>query len=300
MEKILNNHKINISSADKILFPETGITKGELIEYYERIAEYMLPHLYNRPLNMQRFPTGIDKAGFYQKDRPDYFPKWIKSIEVEKEGGTVCHVLTNNKATLVYLANQGCITFHTWLSLKDKLHHPDKMIFDLDPDEGNFEAAKKAARIVKEFLERELNLPAYLMTTGSKGLHVVTPLNKRSDFDQVKIFSKKISEIIAHRYPNDFTIEIRKDKRKGRLFLDYLRNAYAQTGVAPFSVRARENAPVATPLSWDELENDKLNAQIFNIRNIFSRLDSINNPWEGFKNSSVGISVAKNKLNKIK
>lgn len=299
MEKILNNHKVNISSEDKILFPKSGITKGELVNYYEKISPYMLPHLHNRLLNMQRFPAGINKQGFYQKDRPDYFPKWIKSIEVDKEDGTVCQVLTNNEATLVYLANQGCITFHTWLSLKDKIHYPDKMIFDLDPPTENFEIVKKAAKVMKDFLENELKFPVYLMTTGSKGMHLVTPLNRRADFDKVKGFARKIAEIIAGEFPDDFTTEIRKNKREGRLFLDFLRNAYAQTGVTPFSVRAKEDAPVATPLFWNEIDDKNLHSQLYNIRNIFHRLNKKENPWNDFKDNSVGISSAYKKLKKV-
>ena len=292
MELVLDKHKIDITSEEKILFPGSGITKGDLVEYYKNVAPFMLPHLDNRPLNMQRFPNGIGKPGFYHKDRPDYFPKWINSVEVEKEGGTVCQVLTNNAATLVYLANQNCITFHTWLCLKDKLHFPDKLIFDLDPEESKFELAKKAAKVMKDFFENELKFPAYLMLTGSKGLHVVIPLNRKSDFDTVKDFARTVAEIIANEYPDDFTTEIRKNKREGRLFLDFLRNAYAQTGVTPYSVRARENAPVATPVNWEELESKKLNSQTYNIKNIFKKIEREENPWKNFKQNAVGITAA--------
>lgn len=298
MELILDKHKINITSENKILFPVSGITKGDMVEYYKNIAPFMLPHLHNRPLNMQRFPNGIAKPGFYHKDRPDYFPKWIKSIEVEKEGGTVCQVLTNNAATLVYLANQNCITFHTWLCLKDRLHFPDKLIFDLDPEENKFELAKKGARVIKDFFENELKFPVYLMLTGSKGVHVVVPLNRKSDFDTVKDFARTVAEIIAYEYPDDFTTEIRKNKREGRLFLDFLRNAYAQTGVTPYSVRARENAPVAAPVKWEELENKKLNSQMYNIKNIIKKTEKEEDPWKNFKQNAVGITTAFKKLKK--
>ena len=299
MKKKPGNYSIEITNADKILFPESKITKLELVNYYEEIAEYMLPYLINRPLNMQRFPAGISKPGFYQKDRPDYFPKWIKSIEVEKEGGMVCQVLTNNISTLVYLANQGCITFHTWLSLKDKIHYPDKMIFDLDPADSQFDIVIKAARVFKEYLEEEHNFTAFLMTTGSKGMHVVVPLNRRSDFDTVKLFARTIAEIIAQENPDIFTTEIRKNKREGRLFLDYLRNAYAQTGVSPYSVRAREKAPVAAPVPWEELNDKNLNSQKYNIKNIFATIKERNDPWKDFRKNAAGLSVAKKKL-KIK
>lgn len=296
MELTLDKHKIKITNQDKILFPESGITKGDLVTYYEKIAPFMLPHLYNRPLNMQRFPNGIGKPGFYHKDRPDYFPKWIKSIEVEKEDGTVCQVLTNNAATLVYLANQNCITFHTWLCLKDKLHFPDKLIFDLDPEEDKFNLAVKAAKVFKDYFENEFKITVYLMLTGSKGLHVVIPLNRKSDFDTAKNFAKTIAEIIAKEYPDDFTTEIRKIKREGRLFLDFLRNAYAQTGVTPYSVRARENAPVAAPISWKELNNNNLNSQMYNIKNIFDKLKKEKNPWHEFNENAIGITAALKKI----
>lgn len=291
---------IDISSREKILFPSSGITKGDVIDYYEKIADYMLPHLADRPLMMQRFPDGIAKKGFYQKERSDYFPDWIDTVTVKKEGGVVHTVMCNNKATLIYLANQSCITFHTWLCRHDRIREPDKMIFDLDPpDAGGFDLVLKGAKALHDLLSNELGLPAFVMTTGSKGLHIVCPLRRGNDFDEVRDFAHEICDYLADENPDTFTTETRKNKRKGRLFLDYLRNAYAQTSVCPYSLRVIEKAPVATPLSWDELQKPDLSPQSYNLGNIFRRLSQTKNPWGEYGKELGALGNAKGKFDKI-
>jgi len=281
--------------SDKIYFPVSGITKGDLIGYYEEIADYMLPYLQDRPLTLHRFPNGIGKEGFYQKNASDYFPDWIKTEKIKKKGGWVNHVICNDKATLRYLAAQGTITFHVTLSKTDKLNYPDKLIFDLDPSIQNFESVINGAQILRRLLEEELKLSTYVMLTGSDGLHLAVPLMRVENFDEVRDFAKRVAGYLAELYPEDFTIEMRKDQRKGRLFLDYLRNSYAQTAVCPFSVRAFENAPVAVPISWDELAQMR-NSRAYTIHTIFDRLREKPNPWKDFCQNAKILSNAKKKL----
>lgn len=293
-------YKVKLTNEDKVLFPVSGITKGDLIRYYHAIADYMLPLVKDRPVTMRRFPDGIEATGFYQKDKSAYFPKWIESVKVKKENGeTIAMILANNTATLVYLANQACITPHIWLSKKDKLNNPDKLIFDLDPPGDDFEMVINGAQALKKVLEEDLSLKTFIMTTGSKGLHVIVPLNRKAEFDAVRAFAETISQYVADQNEEHFTTEVRKNKRKGRLFLDYMRNAYAQTGVAPYAVRAIEQAPVATPLHWDELDEKKLHAKTFHIKNIFDRLESKENPWKDFNKYGADLDKPLKKMRQL-
>ena len=286
---------VNTTYSDKVLFPKSGITKGDLVHYYENIADYILPYLEDRPLTMLRFPNGITKEGFFQKNASGYFPEWINKAKVKKKGGWVNYVICNNKETLVYLANQGTITFHVTLSKLDKLDYPDKLIFDLDPSAHNFKSVRKGAHVLRNLLVEELGLSVYIMLTGSEGLHLVVPLMRIENFDEVRGFAKKVVTYMAERYPKDFTIAIRKDKRKGRLFLDYLRNSYAQTAVCPYSVRALQQAPVAMPIAWEEL--DKLtHSQAFNIHTVGHRLTQYVDPWKDFTKNAKILSDAKKRM----
>ena len=281
-ERILQvgRRKLHVDNLDKILFPQEGITEGDLIQYYRRIADTMLPHVRDRPVTMHRFPNGIAEDGFYQKEAPAYFPEWIErvSVMVEQEGTRQPQIICGDAATLVYLADQACITPHVWLSRKDKLNYPDKLIFDLDPPDGDFEPVRCAARALRELLE-EIDLPSYVMTTGSRGLHVVVPLNRDAEYDAVRSFAHDLSSVLARREPDRLTADVRKNKRQGRVFLDYLRNSYAQTGVAPYAIRAKPGAPVATPLDWDELGDRHLHSQSYTLANIFRRLGQKDDPW---------------------
>jgi bifunctional non-homologous end joining protein LigD len=277
----IGSHTVELSHLDKVLFPDDGITKGDLIDYYQRIANIMLPHLAEHPLSMQRFPNGIKAESFYQKETPDYFPDWIRrvSIEVKEDQRRQSQVVCDNVETLIYLANQACITLHPWLSRADQLNHPDKLIFDLDPPGDDFEVVRFAAQRLREMLQEEGLVP-FVMTTGSRGLHVVAPLDRSADFDTVRAFVRQLAEDLARREPERLTTETRKDQRQGRVFVDYLRNAYGQTGVAPYTVRAKPGAPVATPLDWAELADSRLHSQSYTLRNIFHRLSQKADPWQ--------------------
>ncbi len=284
MDKIIRAGKtdIEVTNLDKVLFPEDNITKGDLIEYYNKISPIMLPYLSDRPLNLRRFPNGIDSMGFFQKDIKGNVPSWLHIKKIaKKSGGSTSYVVCDNPETLVYLANLAMIEPHIWLSKIDKLNYPDRLIFDFDSEEPQFEKVCKAAKILKNILDK-LKLESFVMTTGSKGLHVVIPLDRSSDYDQVKDFARTLSEQLLKLHPDLFTLEMRKEKRGNKIFIDFLRNAFAQTGVAPYGVRAKPGAPVATPLSWKELDDPKLNAQKYNIKNIFKRISRIADPWAKF------------------
>jgi bifunctional non-homologous end joining protein LigD len=291
-----DNHHIQITHKDKILFPNSGILKQDVMAYYEKITDYILPYLKNHPLTMQRFPNGIAEDGFFQKNASAYFPDWIKTEEVRKVGGWVNQVICDTKETLLYLVNQYVVTFHISLSTIDNIECPDTLIFDLDPPNEDFALAVEGAKALRLLLEKDLGFTTFLMTTGSKGLHVNIPLKQKEDFNKVHAFAKDISNYIAMQNPTKFTTAIRKNKREGRLYIDYLRNSYGQTSVAPYSVRAIEKAPVATPIFWKELEDEKLHAQFCNIQNIFNRLEQIEDPWKDFNLSRKSIKNARKKL----
>jgi bifunctional non-homologous end joining protein LigD len=290
---------ITIGNADKVLFPADGITEGDLADYYRDVAGFMLLHTTGRPLSMQRFPTGIEKPGFYAKETPDYFPDWIDRVDIEVQGtGEVQpQVMANKPETLVYLADQGCITLHTWLSRAGNLNRPDKLIFDLDPPK-EFETARAAARFLRRLLD-ELELPSFVMTTGSRGLHIGIPLDARADFDTVRNFARDVADLLASREPAQLTTETRKQARRGRLFIDYLRNAYAQTSVPPYTARARPKAPVATPLEWSELDDSAINSQSFTVGNVLKRLDKMGDPWADFYRHGVSLSAARERLDRL-
>ena len=294
----VDGHKVDITRPEKVLFPEDGITKGDLIRYYQRISSWMLPHLEGRPLALQRFPDGIDKPGFFQKAAAAYYPAWIKKVTVQKEGGTVKHVVCDDVATLVYLANQACITPHIWLSHVDKLQFPDQMIFDLDPSTEDFATVIDAALLLKGVLD-DLELPAYVRATGSRGLHVAVPLNREHDFDAVRAFARRVAEIIVAQDPSRYTIEQYKNKRRGRVFVDVNRNAYAQTAVAIYAVRARNGAPVSVPLAWSELRKKGLRPDGVTIRTVFERVDKGDDPWEDFWRRAASLDKASRKLEQL-
>jgi bifunctional non-homologous end joining protein LigD len=285
----IGRYTVKLSHEEKLLFPRSGITKKELIEYYQRSASVMLPYLKNRPLTMHRFPSGISEDGFYQKDAPDYFPAWIERVSIPKKEGEVTeYVVCQNTATLVYIANQNCITPHIGLSSVQSLAFPDRMIFDLDPATDNFDLVRHAAYALKAQLD-EQKLPNFAMTTGSRGVHVVVPLKPTVPFEQVREYARALAQQVVDAAPKKFTLEIRKEKRGSRLLIDYLRNSFGATSVAPYAVRAKENAPVATPLLWDELADSKLNAHTYTIATIGARLEEIGNPWASFFSSAVSL-----------
>ncbi|QKW06223.1 ATP-dependent DNA ligase [Streptomyces sp. NA04227] len=278
---------VELRRPDKVLFPaegpgEGGLTKADLAEYHRLLAPYLLPELKGRPLMLERHPEGIAKQPhFMQKDTPDHYPDWVRRAELPKEGGTVVHTVCDNTATLVFLADQACVCLHRWLSRADRPEHPDRLVFDLDPPDDDFEAVREAARRLKDLLD-ELRLPARLMTTGSRGLHVTVPLDGHLPFDDCRAFARDLAELLASRHPDSLTTEVRKNRRGNRLYLDIQRNAYAQTAVAPWSVRAKEGGPVAAPLPWDRLDDPGLDARSWSLRDVSAvRELAESTPWSG-------------------
>ncbi|HWS90937.1 MAG TPA: non-homologous end-joining DNA ligase [Mycobacterium sp.] len=270
--------EVEITHPDRVLFPDDGITKRDLADYYGEVADTMLPHLKGRALSVQRYPRGIGEQGFVQQDFADSLPDWMSGVEVPKEGGTVVHPLAERPEALQWLANQSCIALHVWQSRQQRLDHPDRLVFDLDPSDTDFAVVRATARAVAGVLE-DLGLARYVQTTGSRGLHVVVPLRADTDFDTARQFARDVAEVVVADDSAHRTVEVRKDKRGGRVYLDVMRNAHGQTAIAPYSVRARSGAPVATPLEWDELDTPGLRADTFTIRNLPKRLAGQRDLW---------------------
>jgi bifunctional non-homologous end joining protein LigD len=296
----VGSRTIEVDNLDDVIFPDAGITQGDLIDVYRRLADTMLPHLRGRPLTMERYPDGIEEQGFYQREVPDYFPDWVKrvSVEVESDNGEQQQVVCDDEATLVYLVDQGVVTPHTWLSREDKLDHPDKLIFDLDPPDSVFKLVRLSAQVIRQLLD-EIGLVSFVMTTGSRGAHVVVPLDRSADFDAVRGFAKDVATAAARRKPDELTVEMRKKNRGDRLFVDYLRNAYSQSSVAPYAVRTREGAPVATPLEWDEFLDSDLHSQSYTVRNIFRRLGQREDPWKGMMEEAQSLDESRKQLDEL-
>ena len=290
----VGSRTLELSNLEKILFPADGITKGAIVDYYDSICSWILPHLKNRPLVLQRFPDGIDKFGFYQKQTSEHFPDWIETVRVAKEGGEQDLVVCNDRATLLYLANLAALTLHPWLSTAARVRYPDMLVVDLDPPSGQFEQARSAARFCRKLFD-ELELPVFLKTTGSKGLHLVVPLNGKDDFDAVRDLATDMMQVLATRHPEELTTEHRKAKRRGRVYLDIARNAYAQTAVAAYSVRAMPGGPVSAPIEWDELRRKSLDSNSYTIANVLRHVQT-NDPWADMKRRRCSVATMRRRL----
>jgi bifunctional non-homologous end joining protein LigD len=241
----------------------------------------MVPHVRGRPIAMQAYPGGIGaRGGFFMKAAPDHFPDWIQRVTVEKRGGTVTHVVADDAATLVYLAGQNVITPHVWPARGDRPRQPDRLIFDFDPSGPSFAEVRAAARATGERL-RDLGLAPYAMVSGSRGVHVVVPLRRGPGFTDVHRFARALAEELVRDDPKRLTLEWHVAERGEKTYVDVNRNAYAQHAVAPYGVRAREPAPVATPIHWDELSDRRLRPDRFTVRSIGARLDSEGDAWAG-------------------
>jgi bifunctional non-homologous end joining protein LigD len=296
----VDDHEIELTRQNKVLFSQSGITKGDLVRYYERIAAIALPHWRDRPLSQHRFPDGIDKEGFFQKEIPDHYPPWVERAELKAQtGGSVTYVLANNAATLVHLANQACITPHLGLSRIDRIDHPDWLVIDLDPSDDDFEKVRFAARATHRLLDR-LEIASFLQTSGSRGLHVFVPLDRSADFARVRAFARDLAQRLAREHPERLTTEQRKAKRGDRVYLDIMRNAYGQTTVASYAVRAREGAPVATPIDWSEIGDARLNPQRYTIANIFRRLSRKPDPWRDMASHAQSLDRPHERLRELR
>lgn len=272
---------IKITHPSKILFPGIGLTKLELAQYYERVADWILPHLKDRPLTLVRCPDGGEKECFFQKNAKETIPESVGRIEVPVDG-TSTYMEAESVEALIGLVQMGVLELHTWGSHEGALEKPDRMIFDIDPAEGlGWERVVEAALLIRSLLV-EIGLKTFLKTTGGKGLHVVVPLKPEHGWDEVKAFSKSVAEHLSDTLPDRFTANMSKSKRTNRIFIDYLRNGLGATAVAAYSTRAKPNAPVSVPIAWEEL-NAEVRSNTFNVRNIFERLESLKqDPWKDY------------------
>jgi bifunctional non-homologous end joining protein LigD len=267
-----------ITHPEKVLFPADGITKGELAAYYERIAPAMIPHIARRPLTMERFPAGIDQKGFIQKDVSKGFPAWLERVEVPKHGGTVHHPLINDVRALLWMANQNCITPHVWNRRVPDLEHPDLCVFDLDPGRDEPAILRAAALAVRDLLA-ELGLASWVKTSGSKGFHIVVPLDGTAGTEDVARFGHGVGTELVRRDPDHLTQEFAKVDRGGRILVDTGRNNYSATYAAPYAVRPRAGAPVSAPCTWDEVASGAAAPQTFTLRTMSARLDAVGDLW---------------------
>lgn len=284
---------VEITKPDKLLFADDGITKLDLATYYADLAGVMLPHVRGRPINMQRFPDGIGGFSFYEKKVPTHFPDWVGTVEVQTADGPQRQVLAEDTRSLVYLAQQACITPHTWLSKASDLDHPDQLVFDLDPSDDSLAKVRRATRLTGELLD-ELGLTSYLKTTGSRGYHVLVPLRPAEDFDAVRGFARAVAERLVEAAPDLLTLEARKDKRGERVLVDIMRNGYGQTAVPPYAVRARPGAPVSAPIGWEELS--RVRPAQFTIASVRRRLARRDDPWAGLRRHAQGLARARRRL----
>jgi bifunctional non-homologous end joining protein LigD len=253
----------------------------------------MVRHVRDRPVAMQAFPGGIDAPGHYMKDRPRHFPEWIPDVEVPKRRGSLRHILIREPATLVYLAGQNVITPHVWMSRADRVREPDRIVFDLDPSTHKFAEVRAAARATGELL-RELGLAPHAMVTGSRGIHVTIPI-KPVPFEEAFEFAKAVAVRLADEHPKKLTTEFHKAKRGDRIFVDVLRNRYAQHAVPPYAVRPRPKAPVAAPLHWEELSDPKLKPDKWTIASMPKRLEE-QDAWHGISGRARSVSSARRRL----
>ncbi|MCX8533764.1 DNA ligase D [Chryseobacterium luquanense] len=273
-EITVNKQKVKLTNQDKIYFPKDGITKGEVIDYYQSVSKYILPHLKNRPLSLNRFPNGIEELGFYQKDAGDSIPDWVKTTEVYSESTdkNIDYVYCNDKATLAYLNNLGCIDMNPWNSSLPDLEHPDYLVLDLDPSKKNtFDDVIETALQVNEVL-KSIKIKGYCKTSGSTGIHIYIPMGGQYDFNQVKDFAHILMKQVNEKLPKLTTLERSLQKRDDKkIYLDYLQNRTGQTLASIYSIRPKEGAPVSMPLEWEELKKG-LKPTDFNIHNALERI----------------------------
>jgi bifunctional non-homologous end joining protein LigD len=270
-----------ITHPEKVLFPDSGITKGDVAAHYEAVAPIMLPHIAGRPVTMERFPAGIEKKGFIQKDVSKGFPDWLQRVEVErrtKEGGSVHYPLAGDVRSLLWLANQNAVTLHVWGSRVPALHQPDLCVFDLDPPADEPDALRTAALAVRALLD-ELGLSSFVKTSGSKGFHIVVSIDGEADFETDWRFAHGAGAVLVKRHPDLFTQEFIKADRGGRIFVDTGRNAPGATCAAVYTVRPRPGAPISAPCTWQEVESGAVGPRTFTLRTMAARIGEVGDLW---------------------
>jgi len=267
-----------ISHPDKVMFPDCGITKGELAGYYELVAPLMVPHLAGRPVTLERFHKGIGEKGFFQKNVSKGAPDWLERVAVPKTDGVVNYAVVTDARGLMWLANQNCITPHVWTSRVPELFHPDLCVFDLDPLEDDPAVLRAMALLLRDLLA-ELGCTSWVKTSGSKGFHIVVPLDGSADCGHVARFAHAVGKAIVARAPAHLTQEFYKTDRGGRILVDTGRNEFGATYAAAYAVRPKPNAPVSAPCTWDEVENGEAGPQSFTLRTMARRIDAVGDVW---------------------
>ncbi|HEX2252666.1 MAG TPA: DNA ligase D [Thermoanaerobaculia bacterium] len=272
---------VRITNPDRVLYPEQGVTKADLAAYYERVSEHMLPHLAGRPLTLVRCPSGRTGQCFFQKHLDESFPQAVKRREVAEREGSSVYGLADDLPALLALVQMGVLELHVWGARVDRIERPDTLVFDLDPEEGlPWARVVEATLALRERLEG-LGLASFVKTTGGKGLHVVVPIQRRTEWDDAKAFARAVAEDLVRKDPERYTANMAKAKRHGRVFLDYLRNGRGATYVTAYSTRARAGAPVSVPIGWDEVATTAPNQ--YTVENLPARLAKRRrDPWEGY------------------
>jgi bifunctional non-homologous end joining protein LigD len=291
-EAVMKVAGVTLTHPDRVLYPDQGITKRELAFFYEEIAGWILPHLADRPLTLVRCPEGYQKDCFYQKHVGENLPDWVRRVDIKEKGSVGQYVVVDSLPGLIALVQMGVLEIHTWGSRSDRVEQPDRLTFDLDPDaelpwKRMIEAARSLRRIVGG-----LGLNGFVKTTGGKGLHVVVPIVRKYEWNDIKEFSKRVAEQMTREAPDRYLATMSKAKRKGKIFIDYLRNGWGATAVAAYSTRARAGAPVSTPLTWEEVA-EGIRPDQFNVRNLSRRLARLKkDPWENYESARRPITAA--------
>jgi bifunctional non-homologous end joining protein LigD len=288
-----------ITHPDKILFPEDGITKGQLAAYYEMAAPIIVRHLRGRPVTMERYPQGIGRKGFWQKDVSKGFPSWLERVEVPKKDGVVHHPVVTDTRSLLWVANQNTITLHVWTSRLPDLYRPDICVFDLDPSNDDRDAVRAAALGLRDLLAK-LGLPSWVKTSGSKGFHLVVPLDGSANMGQVARFADGVGELFVRLAPDALTREFSKADRRGRIYVDTGRNGYSATFAAPYTVRAKRAAPVSAPCTWEEIERGDVDAGTFTLKNMPDRIAAVGDLWADMKRRGRSLKRPIEKLRRLR
>ena len=284
---------VNVTNRHKIFWPDEGYTKGDVIDYYDKISKYILPHLKNRPLSLKRNPNGIRDEGFYHKDAGENAPEYVDVYKVESESSNkiIDYIVGNNKATLLYLANLGCIEINPWNSTTQKPDHPSWMVIDIDPsDKNKFTDVVDVALVTKDVLDKA-GVKCYCKTSGASGLHVYVPMKNKYDYDTVKDFAHIVASLVQEQLPRTTSLERSLKKRGSKIYVDYLQNRSGQTLASVYSLRPRKGATVSTPLDWKEV-NHKLHPSQFTIENIHARLEKKGDLFKPVLTGSTNIEKA--------
>lgn len=292
----IEGRSFDLSRLDKVLWPQDGYTKGELINYYVEVAAYIIPHLQGRPMVFTRYPDGIEKQSFYQKNAPPSLPQWIKTYPYYSPDSQrdINFILVEESATLAWLANQACIEMHPWLSCAGSFDYPDFVVFDLDPSPGNsFEQVRTIALLTRRVLN-ELGLRSYIKTSGSEGLHVYLSVENKYSYEEIRDFGRSVAQIICTMQPEIATVERTVKKRGAKIYVDYMQNVKGKTLCSAYSVRPRPGATVSAPLQWEEVNS--VTPSDFTIKTILPRLQKVGELFAPVLNDRQSLDAAFSQL----